>query len=66
MENQIYSTNLQGEGAINTTVIDWNEFRKAINVGDTIKEPARTLRVTDKVYELTASGQHFVVHIYTQ
>ncbi|MGC6368196.1 hypothetical protein [Pseudomonas sp. K2I15] len=66
MEVQRYENNLQGDGTVHTTVIDWDEFRKTVNVGDTISEPTRTLRVTDKVYELTASGQHFVIHIYAQ
>ncbi|MCS3414906.1 hypothetical protein HX875_10860 [Pseudomonas yamanorum] len=66
MEIQSYGINLQGEGTVSTTVIDWDEFRKSAKVGDTIREPFRTLKITDKVYELTASGQHFVVHIYAQ
>ncbi len=57
---------LQSDGAVSTTVIDWDEFRKLAKVGDTIREPSRTLRVYDKVYELTASGQHFIVNIYAQ
>ncbi|CRM24948.1 hypothetical protein J1G34_17550 [Pseudomonas sp. Wu6] len=57
---------VQGDNTTSTTVIDWDEFRKYAKVGDTIREPSRTLRVYDKVYELTASGQHFVVHIYAQ
>ena len=66
MEYQSNSTTLQGDGTISTTVIDWDEFRKYAKVGDTIREPSRTLRIYDKAYELTASGQHFVVHIYAQ
>jgi len=60
------NTLVQGDNTISTTVIDWDEFRKYAKVGDTIREPSRTLRIYDKVYELTASGQHFVVHIYAQ
>ena len=66
MEYQSNSNNLQSDGTLSTTVIDWDEFRKFAKVGDTIREPSRTLRIYDKVYELTASGQHFVVHIYAQ
>jgi hypothetical protein len=72
MESSImeYQSNVnslvQGDNTTSTTVIDWDEFRKYAKVGDTIREPSRTLRVYDKVYELTASGQHFVVHIYAQ
>ncbi|KMT56115.1 hypothetical protein [Pseudomonas fildesensis] len=66
MEYKSYGNNLQSEGTDATTVIDWNEFRKFAKVGDTIKEPSRTLKIYDKAYELTASGQHFVVHIYAQ
>ena len=57
---------VQGDNTTSTTVIDWDEFRKYAKVGDTIREPSRTLRIYDKVYEMTASGQHFVVHIYAQ
>ncbi|CRM17332.1 hypothetical protein [Pseudomonas sp. 37 R 15] len=60
------NTLVQGDNTVSTTIIDWDEFRKYAKVGDTIHEPSRTLRVYDKVYELTASGQHFVVHIYAQ
>ena len=60
------NTLVQGDNTIGTTVIDWDEVRKYAKVGDTIREPSRTLRIYDKVYELTASGQHFVVHIYAQ
>jgi len=60
------NTLVQGDNTISTTIIDWDEFRKYAKVGDTIREPSRTLRIYDKVYELTASGQHFVVHIYAQ
>lgn len=66
MEYQSIGNSLQSDGTVSTTVIDWDEFRKFAKVGDTIREPSRTLRVYDKVYELTASGQHFVVHIYAQ
>ncbi|WP_010167501.1 hypothetical protein [Pseudomonas sp. PAMC 25886] len=66
MEVNRYDNKLQGDGTIQTTVIDWDEFRKTVKVGDTISEQTRTLTVTDKVYELTASGQHFVIHIYAQ
>lgn len=66
MEYQCNGTTLQNDDSVSTTVIDWDEFRKFAKVGDTIREPSRTLRIYDKVYELTASGQHFVVHIYAQ
>ncbi len=66
MEYQNNGNTLQSDGTVSTTVINWDEFRKYAKVGDTIKEPSRTLRIYDKVYELTASGQHFVVHIYAQ
>ncbi|AOE81728.1 hypothetical protein [Pseudomonas lurida] len=66
MEYQSNGDTLQSDGTVNTTVIDWDEFRKYAKIGDTIKEPSRTLRIYDKLYELTASGQHFVVHIYAQ
>ena len=66
MEYQSNGDTLQSDGTVNTTVIDWDEFRKYAKIGDTIKEPSRTLRIYDKVYELTASGQHFVVHLYAQ
>ncbi|KWU51575.1 hypothetical protein [Pseudomonas palleroniana] len=66
MEYQSNGDTLQSDGTISTTVIDWDEFRKYAKVGDTIREPSRTLRIYDKVYELTASGQHFVVHLYAQ
>ncbi|WPN97881.1 hypothetical protein [Pseudomonas sp. MUP55] len=66
MEYQNNFSTLQGDDTVTTTVIDWDEFRKHAKVGDTIREPSRTLRIYDKVYELTASGQHFVVHIYAQ
>ncbi|AZF07752.1 hypothetical protein [Pseudomonas sp. R5-89-07] len=66
MEYQNNVSTLQGDDTVTTTVIDWDEFRKHAKVGDTIREPSRTLRIYDKVYELTASGQHFVVHIYAQ
>ncbi|MBO0496500.1 hypothetical protein [Pseudomonas sp. Marseille-Q1929] len=66
MEYQSNGNTLQNDDTVSTTVIDWDEFRKSAKVGDTIREPSRTLRIYDKVYELTASGQHFVVHIYAQ
>ncbi|AZF23749.1 hypothetical protein [Pseudomonas sp. R3-52-08] len=66
MEYQNNINTLQGNGTDSTTVIDWDEFRKHAKVGDTIREPSRTLRIYDKVYEMTASGQHFVIHIYAQ
>lgn len=66
MEYQCDGNNLRIDGTISTTIIDWDEFRKIANVGDTIREPSRTLRIYDKAYELTASGQHFVVHVYAQ
>jgi hypothetical protein len=66
MEAQRYGNTIQGDSTVQTTVIDWDEFRKTVKVGDTISEPTRTLTVTDKVYELTTSGQHFVIHVYVQ
>lgn len=66
MEYQSTGNTLKSDGTVTTTVIDRDEFRKTAQVGDTIREPSRTLRIYDKVYELTASGQHFVVHIYAQ
>ena len=66
MEYQINTSTLQSDDTVSTTVIDWDEFRKHAQVGDTIREPSRVLRIYDKVYELTASAQNFVVHIYAQ
>ncbi|USW00736.1 hypothetical protein KUA23_27670 [Pseudomonas pergaminensis] len=66
MEYQNNGNTLQSDGTISTTVIDWDEFRKHAKVGDTIREPLKTLRIYEKAYELTASGHHFVVHIYAQ
>ena len=66
MEYQNNGNTLQSDGTASTTVIDWDEFRKYAKVVDTIREPSRTLRIYDKTYELTASGQHFVIHIYAQ
>ncbi|RMP63132.1 hypothetical protein ALQ18_01637 [Pseudomonas marginalis pv. marginalis] len=66
MEYECISNTRQNDGTLSNTVIDWDEFRKLAKVGDTIKEPSRTLKVYDKVYEMTASGQHFVVHVYAQ
>ena len=66
MEYLSNGTTLQSDDGVSTTVIDWDEFRTSAKVGDTIREPSRTLRIYDKVYELTAPGQHFVVHIYAQ
>ncbi|WP_338475868.1 hypothetical protein [Pseudomonas khavaziana] len=66
MEYQSNTSILKSDDTASTTVIDWDEFRTHAKVGDTIREPSRTLRIYDKVYELTASGQHFVVHIYAQ
>ena len=66
MEVQCYNTKALQEGSLSTTFVSWDEFRKYAKVGDTIREPSRTLRIYDKVYELTASGQHFIVNIYAQ
>ena len=66
MEYQSNVNTVLNNGTTTTTVIDWDEFRKSAKVGDTIREPSRTLRIYDKVYELTASGQHFVVRVYAQ
>nr|WP_249348490.1 MULTISPECIES: hypothetical protein [Pseudomonas] len=66
MEYQSNGNTLQSGGSTSTTVIDWDEFRKHAKVGDTIQESSRTLTIYDKAYELTNSGQHFVVHIYAQ
>ena len=66
MEYQSNGNTLQSGGGTSTTVIDWDEFRKHAKIGDTIQESSRTLTIYDKAYELTNSGQHFVVHIYAQ
>ncbi|MBC3256234.1 hypothetical protein YA0871_18275 [Pseudomonas paralactis] len=66
MEYQSNINALKSGDTVTTTVIDWDEFRKYAKIGDTIREPSRTLRIYDKAYELTASGQHFVVHLYAQ
>ncbi|MEO8493363.1 hypothetical protein [Pseudomonas sp.] len=50
MEYVSSGTSLRSEGTDSTTIIDWDEFRKYAKVGDTIREPSRTLRVYDKVY----------------
>ncbi|WP_124379714.1 hypothetical protein [Pseudomonas synxantha] len=50
MEYQSSSNTLQSDGTISTTVIDWDEFRKYAKIGDTIREPSRTLKIYDKVY----------------
>ena len=58
---------LKIDGTISTTVIDWDEFRKIANVGDTIREPSsRTLVITEKTFELTASGEQFAIQIYAR
>ncbi|MEB0105037.1 hypothetical protein QN409_01685 [Pseudomonas sp. MH9.3] len=53
-------------GTLAPTYIGWDDFRKLANVGDTIREPSRTLTITGKVFELTPSGDQFAIHIYTR
>ena len=66
MEVQCYNAKAQPEGTHSTTYISWDEFRKLASVGDTIKEPFRTLTVTEKVFELTASGDQSAIQIHTR
>lgn len=66
MENQILGNIQQSEGQLSTTIIGWDEFRKLAQVGDIIQEPGRALRVTEKIFELTASGEQFAIHIYAR
>ena len=49
MEYQSNVNTVLNNGTTTTTVIDWDEFRKSAKVGDTIREPSRTLRIYDKV-----------------
>ncbi|MGY2293537.1 hypothetical protein ACW9H6_27735 [Pseudomonas sp. SDO528_S397] len=66
MEDQRYGNLLKSEPVLSDTYIGWDEFRKLANVGDSIKDGAKTLRISDKVFELTASGEQFAIHIYVR
>ncbi|WP_416195149.1 hypothetical protein [Pseudomonas sp. MH9.3] len=61
-----YTMNAKQFGTLAPTYIGWDDFRKLANVGDTIREPSRTLTITGKVFELTPSGDQFAIHIYTR
>ncbi|OZO05655.1 hypothetical protein K0P33_29635 [Pseudomonas sp. ArH3a] len=66
MEVQCYAMNARQDGSLNDTFVSWDEFRKLANVGDTIREPSRTLTIYEKAFELTASGDQFSIQIYTR
>jgi hypothetical protein len=66
MEVQCYNTKALQEGSLGTTFVSWDEFRKLAKVGDTIREPSRTLVITEKTFELTASGDQFAIQIYAR
>ncbi|KAF1011586.1 MAG: hypothetical protein GAK32_00748 [Pseudomonas fluorescens] len=66
MEETVYGNLLKSDGNLADTYIGWDDFRKFVNIGDTIKDGTKTLRVSDKVYELTASGDQFAVHVYVR
>jgi hypothetical protein len=66
MENQTFGNILQSDTQLSTTLVGWDEFRKLAKVGDIIQEPGQTLRITEKVFEPTASGEQFAIHIYAR
>jgi hypothetical protein len=66
MENQILGDIQQNEDLLSNTIVGWDDFRKLAQVGDIIQEPGRTLRVTEKVFEPTASDEQFTIHIYAR
>ena len=66
MENQNFGNILQNDTQLSTTLVGWDDFRKLAQVGDIIQEPGRTLRITEKVFEPTASGEQFAIHIYAR
>ncbi|KAF2409457.1 hypothetical protein ACMSI6_13385 [Pseudomonas antarctica] len=66
MENQCYAMNARQDGSLSDTFVSWDEFRKLAKVGDTIREPSRTLTIYEKAFELTASGDQFSIQIYTR
>ncbi|KAF1024708.1 MAG: hypothetical protein GAK37_03045 [Pseudomonas sp.] len=66
MEDQRNVNTLKTEAVLADTVVGWDDFRKLVNIGDSIKDGAKTLRVSDKVYEMTASGDQFAIHIYVR
>ncbi|UXV19330.1 hypothetical protein N4P55_26280 [Pseudomonas fluorescens] len=66
MEVQCYAMNARQEGSLSNTFVSWDEFRKFAKVGDTIREPSRTLTIYEKVYELTASGDQFAIQLYAR
>jgi hypothetical protein len=66
MEVQCYAAKAQQDGSLSNTFVSWDEFRKLANVGDTIREPSRTLTIYEKTFELTASGNQFSIQLYAR
>ncbi|MGH2423016.1 hypothetical protein EJ576_03015 [Pseudomonas sp. C 49-2] len=60
MEIQCYTTDSQSRADVNATLVGLDDLRKLANVGDTIIEPSRTLTVTGKEFEMTASGGYII------
>ncbi|MBC3304271.1 hypothetical protein H0Z09_24360 [Pseudomonas sp. SWRI18] len=66
MEIQRYTTDTHLQADINATLVSLDELRKLANVGDTIVEPSRTFTVTGKEFEMTASGERYVVNLFVR
>ena len=66
MENQCYTTSSQHEVDANATLVSLDDLRKLANVGDTIVEPSRTFTVTGKEFEMTASGERYVINLFVR
>ncbi|MGQ7860716.1 hypothetical protein ACUN0G_15645 [Pseudomonas sp. 32A] len=64
MTKQNHGKPLQSKTHHANTIVDWDEFRKIVNVGDTYEFEGVPKVVTKKVYEVTPAGDAFNIYVY--
>ncbi|MDQ0652041.1 hypothetical protein [Pseudomonas cedrina] len=66
MEIQRYTTDTHLQAGTNATLVGLDDLRKLAGIGDTIVEPSRTFTVTGKAFEMTASGDRYVINLFVR
>lgn len=54
---------LESKNHVSATIVDWDEFRKIAQVGDTYEAYGLKKTISEKTFELNPSDADFTIHI---
>ncbi|AZP70415.1 hypothetical protein EJJ20_09055 [Pseudomonas poae] len=66
MNSGKHANALKSKNHVSETIVDWDEFRKIVQVGDTYEALGLKRTVSEKVFEMSESGEGFTIHVFVK